>query len=166
MGRRCHVESGRGPCLPSVCGARPLSLFGMGNRRRSWVVLVGHCWRWWVGVQGRCWWAVIGVDGEWWCRRVVVACRHCRAVVVRSSWPVIVVRRRRRVVSSPGFVVVVSSCHLLIGQVRWVGTGTLTNGRRRTTNLSSSKVACETRLLPMLLSGEGKKERTIMFSFP
>jgi len=107
-------------------------------------------WWWWalIGVGGVWWWAIVGIDGG------VVVGHHVAALllravtVVRSSLLSIVI------VSSPGFVVtmlctvspssvgvVVMSCrHLLVGQVRWIGMEVLTNGRGRTTNVSSSKI--------------------------
>ena len=136
----------------------------MGRVRRWWGVVLGRRRRWWVVVGCRrpwwWWWALVSIGGVWWWAIVdidggvvVGPCRRlCRRVVVvafsRRRLVVIAVHRRcviagfcrHRVVSPSSVVVVVMSCRrLLVGQVRWVGTEVLTNGRGRTTNVVGRK---------------------------
>jgi len=117
----------------------------VGCVRCWWGVVLGCRRHWWV-VVGPCqyWWHVVVVVGPCCrsCRCIVVACsRHCLVVITVHHCCVITRFCRHRVVSPSSIVVVVMSCcQLLVGQVRWVGTEVLTNGRGRTMNVSLSKI--------------------------
>jgi len=126
---------------------------------------VGGVWCSAVISVGGWWWAVVALGGGGGPSSVLVACGGGPSLTLMGGWwwdlaagyvaalllravtviwlssPSIVGFCRHRVVSPSSIVVVVMSCrHLLVGQVRWVGTEVLTNGRGRTMNVLLSKI--------------------------